>query len=895
MRVEALFVAALARPLAERGSFLCAACAGDGGLLREVEELLAIDAAHPAPSAPIAPDAAGDTTEDPLARAIRRAAGGLLARAAAPEAPLRRVGPYRIERELGRGGMSTVYLARRDDGLYRREVALKVVRRGLDTEDVLRRFHAERQILAQLDHPGIARLYDGGTAEDGRPYFVMEAIDGEPIDLACDRRRLSIAERLRLFLAVCAAVSYAHRQLVVHRDIKPSNLLVTGDGTPKLLDFGIAKLLAAEGASEGGASTELTALSGHPMTPGYASPEQRRGEPIGTASDVYSLGVVLYLLLAGHRPEPPALVPEERTPERPSQAAGRPARRQTAEGGAAVATPETIAGARRTTPRELRRRLAGDLDTIVAKALRPEVGRRYGAVEELAEDLRRHLSARPVLARPDTWAYRAGRFLRRNRLALGVAAAFAATVLAFTVSGLRQAARTAVERDKAEQALAFLVDSFEASDPRQARGDRVTAREILDRGAARVDRELAARPETRALLLDTLGRVYGRLGAYERAEPLLRRAVVLHRTRLGAGTLEAATAATDLAEVLAGTGRYAESERLYRAALATRRRLLGGEDPQVAASLDGLGDLLLDRGEYRRAEPVLRAALAMRQRLLPAPHADLAASLNTLAMLFHDQGRYEAAEPLYRQALAMREALARRDGGDHPDVALSLHNLAALLQARGRPTEAEPLLRRALTLERRALGDDHPTVALSLQGLAMVLNAEQRPVAAEALLRQALASLRRRFGEVHDDVATTEHDLGIVLSAEHRNREAEASFRAALAGYRRTLPAGHPYLAHPLVALGSLLLDEGRAREAEPLLVEGLAIRRRSLPAEHWRLAEAEGALGACRAALGRGEEARPLLEESRAALARAVGPADPRTRRVERELARLGSNRPSR
>jgi eukaryotic-like serine/threonine-protein kinase len=454
-KVEELFAAAAELPPGERSPFLAEACAGDGPLCAEVEALLAAD------------DRAGEL-DDLLEGAVRAGWRSLTDGAQGfpwvVEGGLAggRIGPYRLERELGRGGMGTVYLAVRDDEL-RRRVALKVLRRGLDTDDVLRRFRTERQILADLDHPSIARLYDGGTTADGRPYFVLELVEGEALDAWCDRRRLTVPQRLRLFLQVCSAVAHAHGRLVVHRDLKPGNVLVTGEGEVKLLDFGIAKLLEPEGG-EG-----ITTLgSFQPLTPGYASPEQLRGEPVSTASDVYSLGVLLYELLAGRRPERPA----GREPEPPSAAAARVEERTDGRGRRDLLLPEEVARARGATARELRRRLRGDLDAVVLAALREDPARRYGSVEQLAEDVRRHLEARPVRARRDTFGYRAAKFLRRNRLPAAAALAFTLLLVAFAASTARQSARTERERDKAEQALAFLVDLFEVSDPAGRRARR---------------------------------------------------------------------------------------------------------------------------------------------------------------------------------------------------------------------------------------------------------------------------------------------------------------------------------------------------------------------------------------------------------------------------------------
>jgi tetratricopeptide (TPR) repeat protein len=795
--VQELFAAAVDLPEAERGAWLAESSRDDPELGREVEQLLAADAQ------------AGDFLE----AAIREEAAPLAALVGEGDgAGLTgvRIGAYRIERELGRGGMGTVYQAVRD-GDFDRRVALKVLRRGMDSEDVLRRFATERQILANLDHPNIARLYDGGTMPDGRPYFVMEAISGEPVDRYCERLKLAVPERLRLFRTVCSAVASAHQSLVVHRDLKPSNILVTEGGAPKLLDFGIAKLLDPDE----GEGTEATLAASRLMTPGYASPEQLRGGPVTTASDVYSLGVLLHELLTGRRLRRPG----SGDPGRPSAAAESP---------------------------ELRRRLRGDLDAIVAMALREEPQRRYGSVEQLAEDVRRHLESEPVLARRGTFAYRARKFVRRNRVALTVGLAFAGLAAAFVASTAVQSARAARERDTARQALAFLVDLFEVADPGESRGEEITAREILDRGAERVEREMGARPEAQAALEETLGRVYRKLGVHDRAEPLLRSSLALRRKTLGPRHPDVAVSLTSLADLLQMEGVYDEAERYYREALTLRREAFGPEHPDVAASLGSLADLLHDKGDFRAAGPLYREALAMRRRLFRPPHPDLAASLNDMALLHHDEGDYTAAEVFYREALAMRRTLF---GEDHPDVATSYQNLAALLQARKDYAGAEPLYRRALAIQRRVLGERHASVLYTLRNFGMMLVGKGDPAGGERLLREAAALEEEIFRPDHPDRATTLHDLGLAVAAQGRGEEAEPLFREAIERYRATLPAGHPYLAHPLVALGRLLLKRGDAAAAEPLLAEALEIRRRALPPDHPRVREAADALAACRAA----------------------------------------------
>ncbi len=493
---EELFAAALALPEDEREAMLAGRVAGDPELARIVRTLLDADSR------------AGPFLEEAVS------AGCAAVAAAELDARIgQRVGPYRLVRLLGRGGTSAVYLGVRADEEFRHEVAVKLVRSGLDDAELGRRLKAERQILAGLDHPHIARLLDGGTTGDGVPYFVMERIEGESLDRYCDRERLPIRRRLELFQTVCAAVQYAHRNLVVHRDLKPGNVLVTNEGVVKLLDFGIAKLLAPELAAETGGET---LLPGRPMTPAYASPEQVSGEPITTASDVYSLGVLLYELLTGRRPYPAAATPgelerlvREHPPEPPSAAVLRPA--------AGDRDALSLAAARSERPESLGRLLKGDLDNILLHALRKEPARRYGSALELAEEVQRHLDGRPVLARQDSVSYRAGKFARRHRAALAGAAAALAGLVAFAISTAIQKAEIARQRDRAEQVSSMLVRLFELAGP--GGGPALTARDLLGRGSEEVAR-LGGQPETQALLLETLAHLYEELGLYAETERL---------------------------------------------------------------------------------------------------------------------------------------------------------------------------------------------------------------------------------------------------------------------------------------------------------------------------------------------------------------------------------------
>ncbi len=813
----------------------------------------------------------------PVAEDARRLALERVAAPAAAELLGQRLGPYKIVRVLGEGGLSTVYLGERSDQQFTMRVAIKVVKRGMDTADILRRLRQERQILASLDHPNIARLFDGGTTGDGLPYFVMEHIEGEPIDRYCDRRALPVAERLEFFRTACSAVHAAHQNLIIHRDLKPSNLLVTTDGVPKLLDFGIAKLLGPD--REDLAARTVTGM--RLLTPEYASPEQVLGQPLTTATDVYSLGVMLYRLLTGHRPyrfdaaQPAAI---ERVicgtdPTRPSTVIGRrPA--PDASGKGPVPTPETVSRARGGTPDKLRRRLAGDLDNIVLMALRKEPQRRYASVDELSRDIGRHLESRPVRARKDTLAYLASRFVVRHR---GAVAAGTLVLLALIVGIVTTTWQALVARDarataerhleeartqsaRAEQVSAFLVDIFEISDPGEAKGNQVTAREILDQGADKIRLELGDQPELKAQLMTTIGRVYRNLGLLGRAKTVLEEVLENRRQRLGDEHPGTARSLTRVAEIDFERGELEVAEEELRGALASQRRLLGNEHLDVAVTLNQLATVLDARADAENAERLYSEALEMRRRLLGADHLEVVEILNNLAELHYANGRWDDAETLFRQALASRQ---RQLGDDHLDVAVSFNNLAATLSTKGDHEAAEPLFRRVLELRLRILGEEHPEVAISLNNLAATLQALDRHAEAEELLRQALAINRKLFGPGHPLAAANQTNLAVSLHALGQDGEAEELFLAALGAKRRLYGDEHPDVTLSLYKLADFYADLDRAADAEPLLAETLRIQRKILPTGDFRLSYPLVALA--RLLAGRGEQAaaEPLAREA--------------------------------
>ncbi len=875
--IDQVFAEALDRPLAERKAFLDEACAGDPELRLAVERLLLAD------------EASDTFLEQPASELL-----GLIPKEV--EAG-ERLGPYRLLRKLGAGGMGTVYLARREDEHYQQDVALKILRSGLQGTEAVHRFLAERQILARLEHPNIARLYDGGSTPDGRPYLVMELVEGLPVDEYCDRHQLTVDRRFDLFRRICGAVQYAHQNLIVHRDLKPGNILVTEAGEPKLLDFGIAKRLEPGSATK----PELTRTGSRMMTPSYASPEQVRGEAITTASDVYSLGVLLYGLLAGCGPYrvESGLAHEieraicEQEPERPSAALFR----------AGSPSAEEIARNRATRPQALRRRLLGDLDNIALMALRKEPARRYGSAAQLARDVENHLQSLPVVARPDTLSYRARKFVGRHRVGVSAAALVVLLVAGFIVSLIVQGRRIARERDKAQYSLSFLLDTFKDADPYHTKGEHLTADEILTTGAERVSRDLSGRPDVQAALMDAIGEVERGLGRYDRAEPLLERGLALRRATFGPESLEGAESLEHLGLLKRERSAFAEAERLLRQSLAIKEARLGDRNLETAKTLNELGDLLVNNGKAVEAERLHRDAGKIATRVEGAVGPTVAESLLYLSKAKLAQGNKVAAERIARQALVVESGVV---GARDPRLLDLQSKVGSILIEAGKYKEAEILLRKTLSAQREILGQQHPDVSDTLHSLAYVLHREGSWDKAEAINRDLLRTLRAQFGPSHPLIDDTLINLGTNIDAQGRPSEALPYYLEALEIRRQKFPRDSAQMAQALLLtasayrglkeypdaisysgqaleilekiqdphvdfalreIGRDYLGLGRPAKAEPYLRRALELRRASLGRDHPDLATARFTLADCLVDLGRYDEAEALLREARASL----------------------------
>jgi eukaryotic-like serine/threonine-protein kinase len=799
-----------------------------------------------------------------------------------------RIGQYRVLRTLGAGGMGEVFLAERADAEFEQQVAIKVVHGGTAGRAIHSRLKIERQILAQLDHPNIAHLLDGGSLPDGTAYIVMEYVDGIPIDAFCDSNYLDVAARLRLFQIVCAAVHYAHQNLIVHRDLKPSNILVTGTGVPKLLDFGIAKLL--DDRQAGHHTLAVTHADIRIMTPDHASPEQVRGQAITTSSDVYVLGVLLYKLLAGTGPffiASMRLTDIERAicekdPPFPSHT---------------VKTDDSeeargIANARNTTAKRLRRTLRGDLDNIVLMAMRKEPERRYGSAQQMAGDIQRYLEGKPVIARRDTLSYRSAKFVKRHWLPVAAGAAVIFLILAFATTTYMQSLRIAAERDRvaeqrsvaerervrAEEVSSFLVNLFKLSDPQENRGNQVTARELLDSGAKRLQAGLQNQPATKAALLATVGAVYDSLGQYKEALPILSESLTLQPRSHDKSHIDTLL---ELGRAQWNAGDLSGAEMPLQAALKLSQTEFGAASQESGRALWALGTLRYQQGRFVDAKELCNRSLNILENTA-APATDVSELLDDLAHIYVAGQQWLLAKQTYERALEIDRRVL---GDDHPRVAMRLDNLAFVAQSMGDLKLAESLYGDAIRRDERAYGDNHPATGAARGNYGLLLQREGRLTEAEPLLRSALDIELKLYGSNNYNVAYARVSLAMLLHDQGNLAQAEAEFRQALAVYDLSLPANHQYRASALMHFARLMVDRGKAAEALDMSDESLNIwNATSAPSSPYTaLAHAIHAYALMH--LGKTREASQELESALPVLLKARGADDPAVRRAQNWL----------
>jgi tetratricopeptide (TPR) repeat protein len=820
--VDRFFEQAVALPIEQQAGYLAANCP-DPEVRAEIESLLAF------------------VTDSPV-EGLKEAIGETMVNVADAALIGQRVGPYCLESRIGQGGMGTVYRANRVDGEFQQTVAIKMLRFGPTDSAELRLFYRERQILAALEHPLIARLLDGGSwippgATERQPYIVMEYVEGLPLTEYCDRQGLNVQQRIALFQQVCDAFSYAHRALVIHRDVKPGNILVASDGTPKLLDFGIATLVD----TKTGANGTLTAALWRAMTPDYASPEQVRGEPISTASDVYSLGVVLYELLTGQRPH---------VSSDPLAIARAVCERQ-------VVPPSVISSGE----------LQGDLDVIVMKAMQIEPARRYGSVEQLSQDLGRYLAGYPILARPDAWTYRTTKFIRRNKV--GVAAA--ATVMLALVGGIAvsswQAIRAAraeraalIERDRAmaekqradnESATAKAVTEFLQNDllaqagPSTQSGRKpdpdMRVRTALERAAATVGSKFAGQPVLEAKIRHTIGRTYQDLGLFPEAEQAYERAIELRRRLLGAENPTTLSTMQDLGELYWLEGNYQKSAEFLAPLLEIQRRVVGSQHPDTLQTMNDLATAYDEQGKYAEAERLYEDLVESRRRILGEDDRETLNAMNNLAVVYDDQGKRQKAEALYRKVLELQKRVL---GEEHPYTLTTMNNLGQLYDEIGEYGRAEGLLTELTTIQRRVFGEGHPELLISMSNLGVLYTNEGKYAQAESVLSEVMKLRRLKLGDSNPRTLAVANSLGALRVFEGKYAEAETLLTRTLALRRQVLGEEHPSTLVTMRRLADLYLRLNRFASADALLTQVLAVRQRVLGANHTDTASVRASLG---------------------------------------------------
>jgi eukaryotic-like serine/threonine-protein kinase len=825
---------ALEREWEERDSFLQNACSGDADLLRDALSMIARatsgggildgpiwkDFALEAEPGEVVPQAVSPETVSLLGRAITEATV---------------IGKYHLLQKIGEGGMGEVWLAEQKEPV-RRRVALKLVKAGLNTREVVGRFESERQALALMEHPAIAKVFDAGSTRDGAPYFAMEYVAGVPISEYCDNHRLPIKGRLDLFIQVCEGVRHAHQKAVIHRDLKPSNILVEeldGRPVPKIIDFGVAKALGQKLT----AHTMFTRVGSLVGTPEYMSPEQAfsSGEDVDTRTDVYSLGIIFYELVAGAPPiELRKLAFDEYLRRLRDEDPPKPSTKIRTQD---AATSTELARRRQTELATLIREIGGDLDSIALKALEKDRSRRYGSAADFAADIARYLRHEAVLAVPPSVAYRARKFTSRHRWGLVMACAFMAVLTVAASISIRQSIRANREAAIAEAVNDFLQNDLLAqasastqASPSTKPDSHLEVRTALDRAASKIAGRFNGQPEVEASIRETIGQTYLDLGLYPQARTQLERALELRRRALGKRNPKALKTASRLASILSLQGSYADVEALLTPTLEAQRHILGSEHPDTLYSMNGLAVAYYNEGKYAQADALLSETLAIRRRVLGPEHPDTLASMTGLANVYDDQGKYAQAEALNSQTLDIKRRVL---GPQHPETLLVMNNLANDYLDQGKYAQAEALDTQTLDIKRRVLGPQHPSTLSSVNNLAILYDLQGKYAQAEALNSEALEIRRRILGPEHPNTLSSMANLAITYLHKGKYAQAELLDSQTVEISRRVLGPEHPKTLGYTDNLGNVFSAQGRYAQAEQLFLRSLGVSRRTLGPEH--------------------------------------------------------------
>ncbi len=769
------------------------------------------------------------------------------------------VGPWRVIRSFGRGGLSSVFLPSRADGLFDRVVAIKFLHGLIPGQSMHKRLQQEQKILARLQHKNIAQLFDAGVTDEGRPYFILEYIQGKPITEWCNENELSFDDRLEIFEQVCEAVQFAHQRLIVHRDLKPTNILVDDNGIVKLLDFGIAKILEHEPQD----GSPLTQTGLYLMTPEYASPEQVQGETITTATDVYALGLILCELLTGQLPynladknqmEISSTI-SNTIPVKPSSLISR----------VKDSAPLQLRGINKN---QLKKRIKGDLDTIVLKALRKEPVRRYGSADQLLQDIRRYQKNEPISARPESAAYLSKKFIQRNQTVVLAVAIIMIVLISTAIFSLYQARTTEIERQKTEQVNAFLQEMLASPNPYED-GLDVKVVDILDQTAARIDEQIN-QPEVEASVRRTLGVTYRELGDIDKAYSQISQALVIQNRFLNPPNAELSETQAELAKTLQLQGNYESADSLLNLAYTSDLELFGRKSTTIAARLGDLGSVQWDMGNFEEAEKLLRESLELEQDLRQPNHERVATSMGNLATLLSSQGQLDEALNLYRKELEIYQR--NFESNQHPSIPQTLSHIGIILDDTERYEEALTYHQQALVLFRELKGEDHPDVVYAMNNLASVMTKMGDMEEALTMQEDAAVLYRNIFGPDHPNLGIQYNNIAFTKRNMGDLEGAKQSYRQAIETWTAGLPPGHPFLAYGYHNLASVLLTQNRPAEALPYFQDAYEIRTEHLAPENPERAITTNMLGDCLATLGREDEAEPLLIEGYRALVQSRG-----------------------